>query len=781
MAIPAWARKLGDRLVAFAENLPGLLLAIFILRVAEVRMPLAQTAGGEALFPDALAHDFIALARYMPLLFVLSLPALGIADRKRQMFVLGWFWTALVVLHTLLVLYFATAGVPLGADLFAYSLAEIRITIGGSHGMEWHLFTGLACALAALWICLSVRSNEENWFQLRRRTAAIFMVLCLAVFAAAPLHESGAGSGGTASTVVLNKTTFFIDDVLASVARGSAPVARAGTASGARLVSYQGSDAAHPLVRPEQTPDTLGPLFERFDAPPNLVFIIVEGLGRSFSGPNAHLGSFTPFLDELAARSLYFENFMAPQGRTFGVLPSVFASLPFGQTGFAELPKYPVHVSLPSILKGQGYALRYFTGTNTSFDQENRFLAAEGFDHVMQDKDFPAAYQRSNEWGYADGELVDMALKRWGEYKQPALSVIKTISMHTPYHLRGQERWYPRVEQQLDKLHVPAARRQGYLDQKDIYASILYTDDALRRFFAQAAGLPGFDNTIFLITGDHRLPEIPMDSRIERYHVPLIVFSPKLKAPQRIKAVSSHFDLAPSLLAYMAHNYGVKSPAQVAWLGTGLDVEPEFRNVHAFPIKQTKTELSDFVSGTVYLAQDRLFALGDNLEIEPLNDAAALAKARSQFAAFKAANDLMARSAELEPMSAGLALAAYDDARRTLRSAALAAEHGRLAVTEVKASMEQGELAVDATFLNGAPTASPTFVPLLVLSDANGKQVGEAYGKAFTLDPARNLRAHLALGAAKLPPGTYYAAVIPSHPDTGKAVGIGRYHLEVRR
>jgi phosphoglycerol transferase MdoB-like AlkP superfamily enzyme len=68
--------------------------------------------------------------------------------------------------------------------------------------------------------------------------------------------------------------------------------------------------------------------------PPNLVFIIVEGLGRNFSGPGARLGSFTPFLDELAGRSLYFENFLSGQGRTFGVLTTVFGSLPFGETAW---------------------------------------------------------------------------------------------------------------------------------------------------------------------------------------------------------------------------------------------------------------------------------------------------------------------------------------------------------------------------------------------------------------------------------------------------------------
>ena len=71
---------------------------------------------------------------------------------------------------------------------------------------------------------------------------------------------------------------------------------------------------------------------------------------------------------------------------------------------------------------------------------------------------------------------------------------------------------------------------------------------------------PEYRNTIFILTGDHRLPEIPMSTRIDRYHVPLLIVSPLLKQPRMITAVSSHFDVAPSLLALLAHNAGIKTP-----------------------------------------------------------------------------------------------------------------------------------------------------------------------------------------------------------------------------
>jgi len=77
-----------------------------------------------------------------------------------------------------------------------------------------------------------------------------------------------------------------------------------------------------------------------------------------------------------------------------------------------------------------------------------------------------------------------------------------------------------------------------------------------------------------MITGDRRLPELLVDTRIERYQVPLIVYSPLLKQPRAIKAAPSQFDIAPSLLAFLGHGYGLRAPDEVTWIGTGLDTEP---------------------------------------------------------------------------------------------------------------------------------------------------------------------------------------------------------------
>jgi hypothetical protein len=71
-------------------------------------------------------------------------------------------------------------------------------------------------------------------------------------------------------------------------------------------------------------------------------------------------------------------------------------------------------------------------------------------------------------------------------------------------------------------------------------------------------------------------------------------------------------------------------------------------------------------------------------------------------------------------------------------------------------------------------------VPLLVISDAGGLEIGESAGELQTLAPGAALKVALPARLGKLPHGTYYVSVIPSHPETGRSVGIGQYHVALR-
>ena len=777
------AAEFPERAAGFFRFLPALLAGMLLLRAAELFAGMEPGTGlGTAalVWLAAAALDFYALAKFLPLLFLLSLPFLG--RRTGSVSGLGGAWSGLLLLQMALVQYYFKSGVPLGADMYAYSLKDIFTTVKGAGALSLPLFFGVAAALAVFWGAL-LRLKKRPLPAVPGKAAAIALAAALPLLLLAPAQPGTLrGFSDHSFTLALNKPAFLIDQTFAYFSPAGKKVIRTEASSGMALGTLS---EEYPFLREERTYDALGPFFNRADRAPNLVFFIAEGLGRDFSGPGAGLGSFTPKLDQLAAGGLYWENFLANQGRTFGVLPSLFGSMPFGRNGLAELgEKMPKHMTLLSLAKTAGYRVKVYCGFNSDFDNDRAFYGSNGADSLTDELNFGPGDKKSTSWGYADRELVTRALA--GEPqdgKEPSITVVKTSTMHTPYRFIGQEAYYPVFERHLDALGVEEGRKEAYRKHRDIYTSILYFDAELARFIGELKKRPAWRNTVFILTGDHRLPEIPMSTKLSRYRVPLVMISPLLKTPARIKGVSSHLDVAPSILAYLSNNYGLQTPRRVTWLGSGLDTHPSFRNVQTFPLMHTKTALVDFISGYWFLNSKTLYRLGDSTQISQSEAPEPLRTMTAKFSAFLAANAVVARDNALMPEGTELEVGPYVPEERYKLPEALSDDLAPgLAVREVRApeSARPGGLAVEVTFANPGKEPSAKFVPLAVLMTAEARELTESYGLPQELKPDGSVTIRLNIKSDKVSPGRYFLAVIPSHPDTGKAVGAGKYRIPVR-
>jgi phosphoglycerol transferase MdoB-like AlkP superfamily enzyme len=701
-----------------------------------------------------LVADVLMLPKAVLLWCLLTAPMLTL-HRHWQFWIQGLLGSVCLLTAAALDLYFWVSGVPLGSDLLAYSWPEIRTTVSGAQvALPMTLMMALIISLLSLWISLWWAMHLKR-ATLTARTTALVMGICVAGSLALPTTQAGA------SSLAQNKLQFFVSDLLAF----QTPKARA-------------TAGDYPFEHVDTTPDTLGPLLDlNAKEPPNLVFIVVEGLGRSFSGPGARLGSFTPFLDELAGKSLYWDNFLATQGRTFAVLPSLLGSLPFGPYGEKSIS----NDNLLSLLKRRDYSLRYFTGSNLSFDHQGAFLAESGVSTFWSEKNFNKPQDKLSEWGYPDGDLLQ-ALAQSATPPSPSVTVVQTMSMHTPFLVPQAQTYRKKVYDRLDALGVVPSKREPYRQQIDVYASILYTDEALQTWMKQAALRPQWKNTIVIITGDHRLPELPMASRIERYHVPLLVYSPMLKAPRRIKAVSSHFDIAPAFLAMLSHRYGYPMPSRTHWMGSGLDVNANWRNVHTVPLKQTKTELSDYVSGEYYLAQNRLFTLQDGMVTALEDNPAITQELQAEFTNLKSHLTQLPAARQLVSEAGRTELSTYQASTRTLEHPQRVHQIEGLVVSQAQGHLSSdGVLTASGTFSQQGRQDSAVFVPLLVLSDENGKEWAEVSGQAMRLRAGQSEPVSLKLQQPQLPSGNYFLSLVVSHPETGRPIGKGQYHVEIKR
>jgi hypothetical protein len=393
-----------------------------------------------------------------------------------------------------------------------------------------------------------------------------------------------------------------------------------------RQQPFHFTDPAWPLLHRADEPDVLGSFFSLGTKPPNIVLLVVEGLSSDFSGRHAYAASFTPFLDSLSDQSLTWDNFLSTAPGTFAAQPALSGSVPFAEKGFAIQNVLPGHLSLTRLLRANGYHTRFFAGFDTDFDNMGGFIRTQGTDFMLNY--FGPKYRKMGvgEEGWSMGYPDDALFARSFEVMDsmgnaPYFSIYHTGTTHMPYLFEQKASYDRKFDEKMHLLKVTPGIRRSLLQTKNVLATFLFSDDCLRAFFKSYARRPEWNNTIFLITGDHHIGSFPSTGAIDDYHVPLIVYSPMLKAPRRFASVNTHNELAPTLMQLLSHNYSLKAtPADVPWIGSVLDTATAFRNIHNRAFMSWSREINDYIHGDWFLSGDELYRLTPTLLQEPVSN-----------------------------------------------------------------------------------------------------------------------------------------------------------------
>lgn len=656
--------KLKKSATLFLKYGTALLATLIFLRILEWVHVFVFAKAPINLFSDLVKSFYFDLIFFFktlaPLYLLVTLFYFSFRRQRTIYIASGIVFSIYLLIHVLLLKYYFTSFLPLGADLYGYSLADIRETVVAGTSID--VFTIIIFLLPFVMLWFLMAKCEKIKFYRHSMVVTVGVIsIGLLFFGVSAVPAENSFKNENDYNNALNKSAYFfekssayffdnepeVDIYAANYFDGDGQ----GTA-GFKPFTYV--DNAYPFLRKDETEDVLSNFFNiDSTVKPNVVFIQVEGLGRAFSGPDAYLGSFTPFLEQLRGKSLYFENFLAAQGRTFASLPSIMGSLPFYEKGFNDLgASMPSPITSFSLAKKSGYQTSFLMGTDTQFDNEGIFIRKQGITNVISKAsfgDFPASH--NSYWGFPDQDLMEKSIAHFSQMQQPFMSYIQTVSMHTPYKVPGLENFRSQVEKHMSQQGFTEAQKVEHRQYIDQYACIMYADAALKYFFNTFAQLPAYKNTIFIITGDHRLPEIPMSTKIDRYHVPLLIYSAMLKRSASIKSVSSHLDIAPSLVKFLAVHKAIKAPSLATWVGSGLDTVAQLRNVHKYPLKQTVNNLHNFISGDYFLDENTLFSLADNMQIEKSEDNSKLLSLQGQFKEYLARNKQLTNRGKLLPDS----------------------------------------------------------------------------------------------------------------------------------
>ena len=272
---------------------------------------------------------------------------------------------------------------------------------------------------------------------------------------------------------------------------------------------------------------------------PNVIIFILESNAKEYSGAfntGMHIPgykSYTPFLDSLAPHSLVFNNAYANGYKSIHALSSVLAGIPSFKDAFTSspFPNQPTE-SLVSVLKSEGYTTSFFHGA------ANGSMGFLGYSNILgMDKYFGRTEYNNDAdfdgtWGIWDEPFFQYFKTELSKQKQPFFSTLFSVSSHEPYVVPKQ------YEGKFPKGDV------------NIHQCIGYTDYALRRFFTEAKKEPWFNNTIFVLVGDHsntiHYPEYAEEMNANS--VVMLLYSPTEKYKGIDSSLTQQIDIYPTLL-----------------------------------------------------------------------------------------------------------------------------------------------------------------------------------------------------------------------------------------
>lgn len=525
----------------------------------------------------------------------------------------------LFLIQILLVIYAFFSGKLLDKEIFIRPFSEIYATINSYGNIFLFGLFGLAVIISFSWISTSIAKKASYLFRIVSFSASIILLLSVLMISY-PYKLYGWKTQN--NRFIINRALYFIYEDL-NYSRKDLPAEYANPALLQQFESeypqWQGPDSLYPFFRSDNTPDVLTPFFDLNSEKPDIVYIVMESLGRGISGKDAWSGSFTPFLDSLANHGLYWENCVTTAQRSFGILPSFLGSLPNGNTGF-QLGVMPAHSTIIRLLKDNGYRTNMFYAGYYEFDNLKAFMDMQGTDYFAPFYDEYKASgfmeEKANDWGYADELLFDRSLDYLdNQGDQDHFSLYVTLTAHNDIDIPGKEKYIGAARSINKELDQKKQKRNNA--HIGFIASFVYADDALRQFFSRYRERPDFNSTIFVITGDHYISNFGIPGRLSLYHVPLLIYSPMLKTSRHFKSLVSVLDVTPSLWSMLVNNYDLAEPRYVSWLGDGLDTAVYFRSSKKILLMQDNRDISEFIYKNYFYSYDSIYKIDENMHLLP--------------------------------------------------------------------------------------------------------------------------------------------------------------------
>jgi lipoteichoic acid synthase len=224
----------------------------------------------------------------------------------------------------------------------------------------------------------------------------------------------------------------------------------------------------------------------------NVVIVFLESTRAQSTTPYNEDLDTTPFLDELSKDSLMFERAYAVVPHTSKALVASLCGVP-PPLDTAKTESEPGIIParcLPDLLKEHGYRTVFFQSATEKFERRPQLVDNMGYEDFFATQDMSKeGFEETNYFGYEDNIMLDPS-REWLEENgdEPFLATYLTATGHHQYvvpHRYGKKKF---VEDEEFNRYLNTMR---------------YQDFFLMNLFAQYKDLGLYEDTIFIVLGDH--------------------------------------------------------------------------------------------------------------------------------------------------------------------------------------------------------------------------------------------------------------------------------------
>ncbi len=288
----------------------------------------------------------------------------------------------------------------------------------------------------------------------------------------------------------------------------------------------------------------------------NVVFILLESFSARYTAGEGSTAGVTPYFDALVKDGVLFNHAFSNGTHTHQGMFATFACFPNtpgneylmqSEEGNTKFSGYA------PILNQKGFDQNVYVYNGAfNWDNQNGFFGNQGITNFIGRYEMENPVFEDPTWGVSDEDVFNRSLielDKMSATGKPFYAMIQTLSNHLPYALP-------------EKLEIEPVTGQEPRNER--LTVMKYSDWALGKFFEAAKQQPWYNDTLFVLTGDHGFSVEQLVTPIDllRHHVPVLMIAPGLREAvgEVIPTVMSQVDIVPTAMGLFGESY-----AQHCW------------------------------------------------------------------------------------------------------------------------------------------------------------------------------------------------------------------------